>query len=104
MLKRTLILLCIAGGLLGGVSIPGSSQASFRASLLLEDPSGIEPARAQAVLKIAGPQMGLAYVDAWTAYTKGEISITESANSGDGSLYNVQSATDNIWVIIIDDL
>lgn len=104
MLKRTLILLCILGGMTLGTTVPHHSHARGVDALNQVFVAGVDGPTAQAVLKLAAPQLGLSFPDAMTAYSKGTLTIVPLPSSGAGNLYDVQFSGGCIWILIADDL
>ena len=103
MLKRTLILLCLAGGLMLGTSIPNPSHARCLATTHQLNGSGIDASTANLVLKKAAPYFKMSTADAISAYNKGSMAIVELPHSGPGNLFDVQFEGDCVWVIVIND-
>ena len=80
MLKRTLILLSLAGGLF--IS-SGQHHGAFAHQTTLAISSTISPAKIDQVLKKVSPILGISYVDACTAHQKGTLTIVEVGQNTD---------------------
>lgn len=104
MLKRIIILLCLAGGVALGTTLPSNSHAKCPNPIYLENGPEIDEATAHQVAKKAGPQFGLTTADAISAYTKGHMSIVEVPQSGSDRLFDVTYDGESIWVIVANDI
>lgn len=97
MLKRTIFLLSLAGGLFFGLPLTQQLHASPMASAVV---SNLPDYLVEDVLEAAAPALGMSLSEAIAAYDNGELSIQVMTSVAGGTIYQVQSAAGDIIDIL----
>lgn len=98
MLKRLLLLLSMAGGLL---NFMGQSQVMMANHVELVQNTSYPQNTVNRILKEAAPQFNISYQDAHAAYTKGSLTIQQLAHTSNA--YKVGFDGGIIWIMIEDN-